>query len=333
VWSPQPTSPDIAFSEFPLFAEKTKKVVVWNASDSMPLLVHDPERKGTITSAHQLFGENFRGGNDGKPWRDGYEALGSLDANSDGEISGGELSPLALWFDSNRDGVSQQGEVRPLNHPDVSVRKLFYKGAAKNDKSPDIKLARGFERMRGGAVESGSSVDWYSEGAETREALLNKLTTISRIESGGASMPQAAQGATSSYSRVASPLNGAFVWRSGDELFKSYPKDTPGGAMSFTEYLGGKMTGHLYVETDYAAGGPLKSQLDSIFVYGTVKDLPDGGKAIQFAPLRGSLSGTEFNSTATLSKDGATLSGDTSVVFNYNGDVRRFTYSWTAQRR
>ena len=103
--------------------------------------------------------------------------------------------------------------------------------------------------------------------------------------------------------------------------------------MSFTEFAGGKITGHLFVETDYAAGGPIKSQLDSVFVRGTVKDLADGTKEIVFSPLRGALSGTEFSSNATLSKDGSTLSGKTSVVFNYNGDVRQFTYSWRAQRR
>ena len=123
------------------------------------------------------------------------------------------------------------------------------------------------------------------------------------------------------------------MWRSHDEPFKSYANDTPGGAMSFTEYAGGKITGHLYVETDYAAGGPVKSQVDSVFVLGTVEDLPDGSKKIHFRPLRGALSGTEFTSIATLSKDGSTLSGDTSVVFNYNGDLRRFSYSWRAGKQ
>ncbi len=331
IWRPEDTHGDIAFSEFPLFADKTKKVVVWKASDAMPLLVHDPEHTGKISSPHQLFGDHFRGGNSGKAWRDGYEALGSLD--SDGEVSGEELKPLALWFDANRDGISQEGEVRALHHAEVDVRKLFYKGGVKDERSSHINLSRGFERMRGGTVEIGASVDWYTEGAETKESLLNKLTTMSRIESGGTPLAGNTPSVPTTRARVTSPLNGAFVWRSRDDLFKSYPKDTPGGAMSFTEYSGGMIRGHLYVETDYAAGGPVKSQIDSVFVHGTVKDLPDGGKEIHFAPLRGSLSGTEFTSTAKLSKDGRTLSGDTSVVLNYNGDVRRFTYSWTAERR
>jgi hypothetical protein len=299
----------------------------------MPLLVYDPEHAGKITSSHHLFGEHFRGGNKGEAWRDGYEALGSLDINSDGEVSGDELKPLALWFDANRDGVSQDGEVRPLGHPEVDVRKLFYKGGVRNEKSTGIHLALGFERMRGGKAEPGASVDWYTEGAETKDALLHKLTALSRIESGGTPLAQSAHSSTTPHARVKSPLNGAFVWRSPDEPFKSYANDTPGGAMSFTEYAGGKITGHLYVETDYAAGGPVKSQVDSVFVLGTVEDLPDGSKKIHFRPLRGALSGTEFTSIATLSKDGSTLSGDTSVVFNYNGDLRRFSYSWRAGKQ
>lgn len=331
VWGNKDTSTEISVSEFPLFADASKKVVVWKASDSKPLLVLDSDHTGKVSSRQQLFGEHFRGGNKGKSWIDGYEALGSLDANSDGEVSGDELKPLALWFDANRDGISQTGEVRPLSHPEVDVRKLFYKGGIRNEKSFDIHLALGFERMRGGKTESGASVDWYTEGAESKEALINKLTTMSRIESGRATRDQNTQSTTTSLARIRSSLNRAFVWRSTDDLFTSYAKDAPGGAMSFIEYEGGKIGGHLYVETDYAAGGPLKSQMDAVIVQGTVETLPDGSKRIEFRPLRGSLSGTDFTSTATLSKDGSSLQGDTSVIFNYNGDVRRFSYSWTAR--
>jgi hypothetical protein len=333
VWGLSEENTDLAFSEFPLFSDAGKKVVVWKASASTPLLVLDSDHSGKITSRHQLLGNYFRGGNKGAPWRDGYEALASLDANGDGELSGDELKHLALWFDRNRDGVSQDGEVRPLSHAEVDVRKLFFKGGAKNEKSSDIHLAIGFERMRDGKAERGASVDWYTEGAESRDALINKLTAMSRMESVATPLVRSANDVKTSYSRVNSPLNGAFVWRSKDEPYKSFAKDAPGGAMTFTEYSGGKIKGHLYVETDFAAGGQLKSQLDSVFVHGTVEDLPDGTKKINFRPLQGAVAGTEFTSNATLSKDGSTLSGNTAVVFNYNGDVRRFSYTWTAGKR
>jgi len=47
-------------------------------------------------------------------WRDGYEALRALDDNGDGVLSGAELHGLALWSDVNGNGVSEPGEVIPL---------------------------------------------------------------------------------------------------------------------------------------------------------------------------------------------------------------------------
>jgi hypothetical protein len=74
-------------------------------------LVWDPQRTGVITSGRQLFGNVtwwiF--------WEDGYQPLSLLDDNNDGKISGDELQGLSLWQDINSDGISQKGEVRPLN--------------------------------------------------------------------------------------------------------------------------------------------------------------------------------------------------------------------------
>jgi tetratricopeptide (TPR) repeat protein len=72
-------------------------------------LVFDRHGKGRITSALQGFGSVtfwlF--------WRNGYEALRSLDDNGDGTISGRELQGVAIWNDENANGVSEPGEVRP----------------------------------------------------------------------------------------------------------------------------------------------------------------------------------------------------------------------------
>ena len=74
-------------------------------------LVHDPERKGQITSALQWFGNVtfwlF--------WTNGYEALGGLDDDDSGALTGDELRDLAIWHDRNTNGISDPGEVRPLS--------------------------------------------------------------------------------------------------------------------------------------------------------------------------------------------------------------------------
>jgi hypothetical protein len=78
-------------------------------------LVYNAEGKGQITSALQWFGNVtfwlF--------WENGYEALHALDDNSDGQVSGEELTHLAIWHDRNCNGVSERGEVRSLAEHDV----------------------------------------------------------------------------------------------------------------------------------------------------------------------------------------------------------------------
>ncbi|MBI2928868.1 MAG: tetratricopeptide repeat protein [Verrucomicrobia bacterium] len=73
-------------------------------------LVFDSEGSGQITSGLQMFGNVtfwiF--------WRDGYDALSSLDADGDGLLQNEELQGLALWHDRNGNGTSESGEVRPV---------------------------------------------------------------------------------------------------------------------------------------------------------------------------------------------------------------------------
>jgi hypothetical protein len=74
------------------------------------ILVWDPDRTGQITSGRQLFGS--------VTWwlffADGYHALDALDDNRDGQLTGSELDGIAVWFDRNSDGHSDEGEVIPL---------------------------------------------------------------------------------------------------------------------------------------------------------------------------------------------------------------------------
>jgi hypothetical protein len=74
------------------------------------ILVFDPHKRRNITSALQWFGNvTFW-----MAWDNGYEALKSLDDNSDGVLSGQELEGLAIWIDANGDGICQPHEVKTL---------------------------------------------------------------------------------------------------------------------------------------------------------------------------------------------------------------------------
>jgi hypothetical protein len=81
----------------------------WVAPDTA-ILVWDPTMKGKIDSGTQLFGSATWW----MMWQDGYAPLRALDDDGDGFVSGHELRGLAVWQDTNGNGVSDRGEVRPV---------------------------------------------------------------------------------------------------------------------------------------------------------------------------------------------------------------------------
>jgi len=73
-------------------------------------LVWDPEWRGAVRSGFDMIGQRTWA----VFWSDGFEALRALDDNRDGELTGAELGGLSLWHDVNGDGVSNPGEVTPV---------------------------------------------------------------------------------------------------------------------------------------------------------------------------------------------------------------------------
>ncbi len=86
-----------------------KKKWTWITKDA-GWLVYDPQRKGEVTSALQMFG----GVTFWLFWETGYDALASLDDNGDGVLAGAELKGLAIWHDANGNGICDPGEVKSL---------------------------------------------------------------------------------------------------------------------------------------------------------------------------------------------------------------------------
>ncbi len=81
----------------------------WLTADAA-WLVWDPKDKRIVSSGFQLFGSVTWVAS----WDNGYNALGALDDDGDGAISGAELDGLALWHDRDGDGVCDAGEVKPV---------------------------------------------------------------------------------------------------------------------------------------------------------------------------------------------------------------------------
>ena len=66
---------------------------------------------------------------------DGFAELATLDANSDGQISGDELGSLAIWIDKNSDTIVDEGELSTLaSHEIASLAVSHYKFFARAKK-------------------------------------------------------------------------------------------------------------------------------------------------------------------------------------------------------
>ncbi len=152
-------------SSFKLSNNQKNKWVIWKGSENMPLVVYDPKKKGKITSASQLFGlETF-----GKSWKNGFEALATLDLNKDGKISGEELKDISLWFDKGSDGVADKGEVKDAR--EAGVVELYYKGDESNPLTADILTSKGFAKNgSNGKKEIGGALDWFAKTSYASKA-------------------------------------------------------------------------------------------------------------------------------------------------------------------
>ncbi|MFO0804636.1 MAG: hypothetical protein U0791_16125 [Gemmataceae bacterium] len=99
-----------------------KKNWTWVHGQNAAWLVHDSKKSGKTGSGLQMFGNVtfwlF--------WDNGYDALAALDDNRDGRLTGAELEGLALWHDTNGNGVSDPGEVKPLADHGITALSCRY---------------------------------------------------------------------------------------------------------------------------------------------------------------------------------------------------------------
>lgn len=327
----------LVFSKFPLNPKRTDGWYTWRASERAPLLVYDPSHSGSITSSAQLFGEWTFGGRQlaslwtntsaqsnsasGK-WQNGYEALGTLDKNRDGRISGDELTPLALWFDKNRDGISQPGEVRTLETAGVTA--LFYKPSRVNSSTGSIYADQGFERTVDGKTTSGISVDWFAKEADSeKEVLMAEI--IARIAS--VKTPRGSNAESSAVPKD-SKLTGVWHWKEKNAQTK--------GALMLFEKENGTVSGYSVIDapfnSTYAKEFGHANSMIVMKLRGTTSKDSSGKLAVNFQVKMSDGGVTE--SLALLSNDGLTLTGKSVLKATADGRVIASTdYEWEAAQR
>jgi hypothetical protein len=333
---------------------------VWKASAQAPLLVYDPQRTGKVTSARQLFGNYTFGGRSsapsidesaplGEPWTHGYEALGTLDTDHDGKISGRELESLSLWFDANRNGVSNDGEVVPVDARDI--REIYYQDPASSAASRDLHLSRGFTRVVDGHEVVGGSVDWYAETFmnehEASEALHAKLHDTQHNDmTGMMSNDRADDPSLAPFSRLrntdastftphfasnhSNDLSGYWMWSTNDSEGAKHP-----GFFVFQQE-GDKIFGYNIIEAilDHNSA-ELHSAVRVVPAAGEVHTAPNGDKVLSFKLFDPNREVT-VSSTATISESGTVLDGTTTQhLTSHEGNATQSvetTYSWKAEK-
>lgn len=334
---------DLAFSRFPLEPGDKTGWYEWKASEKAPLVVFDPEHTGVVTSADQLFGHWAFGGKrqaslagspaQPSPWRDGYEALGTMDVDGSGEISGAELEPLALWYDRNRDGTSQEGEVVPMQKSDIVA--LYFEPDLTDGESGDIYANLGYKRKVGDKVTYGASVDWYGNRGESKQELVGRYNQIANICGSGVAKSVEVTEAEevnieAAASKSSNPIDGLWQFRIDEgEVGSELPQL---GYLTFNTTSGGiKVTGHSYV------GVPLKKPVGKAkiaFQMATLEGTQQKS-AIGLLDLKFTVSTAEGGRIASTAKllEGGTLQGVSTTTFTYRGKPKTLSYKWTAVRK
>jgi hypothetical protein len=314
----------------------------WFASEEAPLLVYDPQHTGVITSASQLFGTYTFGGRsdtDYNPtamtpgqtpnheWRNGFEALARLDGNDDNRLTDEELEVLALWFDRNRNGVSEDGEVQALKHSEITA---LYFAPDHKDKYGNLYALRGFERRVRGRTVQGAMVDWYGTFYQSKMRAISETQRLNAPYSG----PDAASLAAPPEREIDSAdhattsdqihINGAWRW-TVEEEFAADDRATAG--IMILKAVPGGVVGHSFVELpirENAAGHRSMVNVSSLF--GKTSMRADGTVTFAFEALTNNKQSTL--SDASIDPAGNVMRGMSRTEVG----GREMTYRWVARR-
>ena len=105
-------------------------------------LAVDLNGNGKIDNAGELFGEYSNAEILGpRTYKNGFEALGAYDSNRDGQvdIKDSGFAQLRVWFDRNQNGVSEKGELIPLNEANIKSLSLkFVETKSKTGEYPKV---------------------------------------------------------------------------------------------------------------------------------------------------------------------------------------------------
>ena len=332
---------EVVFTQFPLNPASDNQWYEWRASKNAPLVVYDPEHTGTITRASQLFGNwtfggqktaSLDGSSSATPWENGYEALATLDHDGNGKVDGSELAPLGLWFDENRDAISQPGEVKPISATDVTA--LYYTASHTNKRSGNVYANIGYERTVNGEIVTGRSVDWYAAGGPSKNALRAHagFSKIASVDLGDSVLEFLKDNAPASEQEVLSsrhsPVSGLYEWTE-----KGDAAEASKGLLYLMENEKGILKGYSIVELSVDKEMSAKSKVNSVMAISPIEGKIERTDKSFKMTFTVKAEGAQTTSTMTMPVDQATLEGTSSMnTAAVDDESETFSYSWNGKR-
>lgn len=110
---------------FDIAADGIRREWPW-VSAQTAFLAWDPRGTGVIKDGRQLFGNRTFN----MFYKDGYAALASLDNDLNGWLTRKELKGIVVWHDRDSDGVSDRGEVSPVDRWGITAIRTKSSGTA-----------------------------------------------------------------------------------------------------------------------------------------------------------------------------------------------------------
>ncbi|MCC6933220.1 MAG: hypothetical protein IT292_08200 [Deltaproteobacteria bacterium] len=300
---------------------------IWRGSESLPLIVYDPENKGEIKGHEQFFGQHTFG----KYFADGFDALASLDLDKNGKIENAEIAPLSLWFDKNKNGISDQGEVKRMQ--DLGIVSLKVTSDIIDTNTGDIYARSGFERLENGKKVTGDIVDWFSKTYASKEEAEYAIARMDSEKRFAFISPAYAEPVPAKDSKKLSAIIGAWKWTMDAEFAGNASGNVKGTFLFSTQPDGGTL-GKVLVETAVESKyNNVKSMLQMQALSDIKKSIGINGSVTgHFEAKRGdtAIAKTVF----TLSPDGNVMHGATNEVdFDSKDGTKEVKhYTWKAYK-
>jgi hypothetical protein len=305
-------------TSFPLGGANTApgSIYQWRASAEAPLLVFDKEAPGVVTSAAELFGSHTFG----KEWNNGYEALASLDLDGDKKLSQGELLHLALWFDENRNGISEIGEIKSLEESGVTA--IFTEFDTVDPETGFFHASLGFERTVLGKVTTLPSVDWLGkEYVSSSDAFVDSMNDLTEEDQAPTEPPPVSK---ENLVKGALSVSGHWVWSMEGEKEAA-------GVLSIYDN-DGEIQGVSLVELPVDSNSDGVARVVRSTLLKGVKVKEENNKLVINFSMR-DRTGAASISTAEISPDGNTLFGHTSMEQKASdSSTGNLQYKWTAKK-